>query len=42
MVAAERDCAALEWPDVPMVSSTGHFLYERLGRVSTCSAGFLV
>lgn len=42
VVAAERHCVALEWLDVPMESSAGRFLYERLGRLSTYSAGFLV
>lgn len=41
-MVAEKHCVALEWPDDPMVSSAGHFLYEILGRVSTCSADPLV
>lgn len=35
-MVAERHCVALEWPDGPVVSSAGHFLYENLERVSTC------
>lgn len=41
-VVVERHCLVLEWPDGPMESSAEHFLYERLGRVSTRSVGFLV
>lgn len=32
----ERHCVALQWPEGPMVSSAGRFLYESLGRASTC------
>lgn len=35
-MVAEKHRMALEWPDGPMVSSAGRFLYEILGRTLTC------